>query len=238
MFLSTAAVAEDLSHMKPAFTRNSGSSPTYHFIEKSWSANLHVLSRPHTHCQFFPAHDGALCLEVLAISDGIIITWIQIWISRKQQSVYCQSFAEYVLYGSHWETCCVSYGTVLHEVITLSFFHILLFLWKILPELTKPSSRNLLFLWKIQALLIFYECITHQTKLNLSFRIFPLFCVSFFYMIPMMQNIFMKVRQHFFYDTYINILCSFVQHIWHALTTCCLWETTHDWGDWAMFHHW
>jgi len=29
MFLSTAAVAETLSHMKPAFTRNSGSSPTY-----------------------------------------------------------------------------------------------------------------------------------------------------------------------------------------------------------------
>jgi hypothetical protein len=197
MFLSRAAVAEALSHMKTAFTRNSGSSPTYHFTEKSWSANLQVLSGPYTHYQYFPAHDGALCLELLAASLGIIMTWIQIWMSRRQQSVYCQSFAEYVLYGSHWETCCVSYGTVMHEVITLFFLHPVI-LWRILPELTKPSSRNLLFLWKIQALLIIYACLTHQTTLNLSFIIFPLFCVSFFYMMPMMQNVFMKLGQQFF----------------------------------------
>jgi len=42
----------------------------------------------------------------------------------------------------------------------------------------------------------------------------------------------------FFHDTYINILCSFVQRIWHALTTCSVWETTHDCGYWAMFKPW
>jgi len=148
--------------------------------------------------------------------------------SRRQQSVYCQLFAQYDLYGSHWETCCVSYGTVLHEVIT-HFFHILLFLWRILPELTKPSSRNLLFLWKIQGLFDFW-CMPYTPDNNKPvLQNFSSILCIIFYMIPVMQNIFTKPRQHFFFhDTYINILCLFVQHIWHALTTCCVWETTHD----------
>jgi len=53
-----------------------------------------------------------------------------------------------------------------------------------------------------------------------------------------MQIFFTQLWQLFFHDTYINILCSFVQRIWHALTTCSVWETTHDWGDWAMFQPW
>lgn len=127
----------------------------YRKVLKCWPAGSEQASHP---LSFFPAHDGALCLEVLAISLGIIVTLIQIWMSRREQSVYCQTFAEYVLYGSHWETCCVSYSTVLHEVIP-HFLHILLFLWGILPELTKHSSRNLLFLWKFRPFWFFMHAL-------------------------------------------------------------------------------